>query len=52
LPMFAEGGEVDEDAIIQKAESVAQEEPVVAVSTQSAKGSTITALKANLNKGE
>jgi hypothetical protein len=52
LPMFAEGGEVDKDAIIQKAESVAQEEPVVAVSTQSAKGSTITALKANLNKGE
>ncbi len=52
LPMFAEGGEVDEDAIIQKAESVAQEEPVVAVSNQLTKGSTITALKANLNKGE
>ena len=52
LPMFAEGGEVDEDAIIQKAESVSQEEPVVAVSNQPTKGSTITALKANLNKGE
>ena len=52
LPMFAEGGAVDEDAIIAKANTVAKKEPIVEVKDEPTKGSTIKALEANLNKGE